>query len=341
MSARLRPVAISVPGKLLLSGEYAVLDGAPAIVSCVDRFCDAQAVPAAQHSVTVTGPEAFSDAFELVNGEVHWASGADSPARQMLATLLRALPPVGPMALTIDSTAFYSGKRKLGLGSSAAVAVAAGTVLAGASGYADAMQTIADAHAVFQGGQGSGADIYTVARGGTVLYKRPPTVPAIYSSVSWPAGLIALPIACPVAASTKDRIRRFARWREQHTDSGHAVAALGAAATAVASVWRRGDAPAVLAALRAFTQQMQSVAEAANLEYMLGGHEALTELARAYDIVYKPCGAGGGDFGVALAVDSQALADFSTAASDAGFDVPTMSVVGNAPILRSVSAGDF
>jgi mevalonate kinase len=39
-------------------------------------------------------------------------------------------------------------------------------------------------------------------------------------------------------------------------------------------------------------------------------------MAAATGITYKPCGAGGGDIGIALTSDKEALSRFCTAASD-------------------------
>jgi len=40
------------------------------------------------------------------------------------------------------------------------------------------------------------------------------------------------------------------------------------------------------------------------------GHAELAEMATARDIVYKPCGAGGGDIGVVFAADEESVVDF-------------------------------
>ncbi|MEO0574922.1 MAG: hypothetical protein AAF004_05615 [Pseudomonadota bacterium] len=330
----LRPVAIRVPGKLLISGEYAVLGGAPAIVTCVDRYCDASAVPADEYVVTVTGPESFTDGYRMIEGRVEWASGATSRARDMLGALLCAFPPVAPLALTIDSSAFYAADRKLGLGSSAAVAVATGTVLAGASGHADALHRIEAAHHAFQGGLGSGADVYAIALGGCVQFER--TSDAVkYRAVRWPEGLHALPVSAANAASTIDRVTRFQHWLDDARGT-QPVDTLAADAAQVATAWRSGDVNGVLSALSAFTTTMLQIDSLAGLDYTDGGHAQLLPVAEQCGVVYKPCGAGGGDFGVALSASASALDAFAAEAGKLGFDLPDMGLTNNAPTLRSV-----
>ena len=77
------------PGKVVISGAYAVLEGAPAIVAAVDRYAVAD---------TARAPDFVSD-------EVRVALG-------------------GRRAPLVDASALRADGRKLGLGSSAAILVA-------------------------------------------------------------------------------------------------------------------------------------------------------------------------------------------------------------------------
>src|SRR5215468_7013869 len=105
MSRRERAVMIATaPGKLILTGEYAVLDGAPAIVVAVDR----RAI--ARRNATPRGSSPF---LVAVAEEIAARRGASDPAAR------------AALEVSVDSTAFYNRAQKLGLGSSAAVTVAA------------------------------------------------------------------------------------------------------------------------------------------------------------------------------------------------------------------------
>src|SRR5687767_8580508 len=94
----------TAPGKLILTGEYAVLAGAPAIVVAVDR----RAV--ARRNATPRGSSPFLLAVAV---EIAERRGAADPAAR------------AALEISVDSTAFYDRMTKLGLGSSAAVTVAA------------------------------------------------------------------------------------------------------------------------------------------------------------------------------------------------------------------------
>src|SRR5207249_2288668 len=111
VDARVRPwrggaVALrsTAPGKVLWSGEYAVLDGAPAIVMAVDRRARAWIEPA---------PVRLSPFLEAARAEIAAHHGSASPAT-WAASHVR-----------VDSAAPADAGRKLGLGSSAASTVAA------------------------------------------------------------------------------------------------------------------------------------------------------------------------------------------------------------------------
>src|SRR5207302_7834013 len=98
----------TAPGKLILTGEYAVLDGEPALVIAVTRRAIA---------TQTKGPRGSSPFLAAVADELAERGLRDAAERAM--------------AIAVDSKAFYDAPRagsapiKLGLGSSAAVTVAA------------------------------------------------------------------------------------------------------------------------------------------------------------------------------------------------------------------------
>ena len=94
----------TAPGKLILTGEYAVLEGAPALVVAVDRRVVAR---------RRTGPAGSSPFLVAVADELGRRFGGDHPATR------------AAFEIVVDSRAFFVGPLKIGLGSSAAVTVAA------------------------------------------------------------------------------------------------------------------------------------------------------------------------------------------------------------------------
>jgi phosphomevalonate kinase len=317
----------SAPGKLVIAGEYAVLHGAPAIAVAVE-------VRARAHIDRLAGPQS-----ELV-GEgdeglwsFTWAQGA-APAwlaappegrgrilESVLAVLhgRGALPPELPaLAVRLDSSRFFRGKgavrSKLGLGSSAAVTVAlAGALLDSFSpGLVSAPRVIEvalEAHRRLQGGAGSGIDIAAAGAGGVVSLSRGTEGDAAWQELRFPAGLHWLALWTGHSASTTEMLARFERFRETqpqlftaHLDDLCAIsaAALGA--------WDRGDIANLLCALAAYDAGLRRLDRDAAIGIYSPAHHRLAELARRNGAIYKPSGAGGGDFGLALA-DSARVVD--------------------------------
>ena len=93
---------VAAPGKIFLVGEYAVLDGGVAVLAAVSRYAVAQYVPGTEPQSAVVG-EAVKHSLTAI-GEAS-----------------AALP---PGSVLVDTDAFCQGKFKIGLGSSAATAVA-------------------------------------------------------------------------------------------------------------------------------------------------------------------------------------------------------------------------
>ena len=143
-------VRVEAPGKIVLVGEYAVLDGAPAVVAAVDRGVVCQAVAAAERSVhTPDGDDRFVsaalDAVDAPPGEYRFS------------------------AWNPTSTA-----SKAGLGGSAAATVAAivaARALAGAPHAPDVVHPIAHrVHHAVQG-SGSGIDVAASVHGGVLRFE--------------------------------------------------------------------------------------------------------------------------------------------------------------------------
>lgn len=315
---------MQAPGKMMLCGEYAVLDGAPAVLACAGPMVTAR-LEAIEHSPSIVETRLDTDQYWhfSFDDELRWAK----PNPPMLIdALLREFPPLEPCRLSVDSSAFFAEGRKLGLGSSAAVAVAVGTAL-GAAIDAEAVAKMASAHRAFQGGSGSGADVHAIATGGVVQFEQG-------AATSLPApgnGLQIQPIIAMASVSTVDRIARFRSWQQVAPDADGRLEGLGACARELVRWWQAGDNPAIMQGFRDYLAQMSEVSDAAGLDYLGGGHAQLVQLAQDCGVAYKPCGAGGGDLGFAVALDAEQMQRFRRQAEDAGFTAPVWPVGTVAP----------
>jgi phosphomevalonate kinase len=256
------------PGKIVLSGAYAVLTGAPAIVSAVSRYVTADTE---RHATFVTA-------------EVQAALSPDEQAPWFDASELR------------------EGERKLGLGSSAAILVASLFALEEkrAVGYSRVQQIhvvlgrAVLAHKKAQGG-GSGVDVAASTLGGTFVYRLGPTG-AGSRPVKLPADLQVEVWTCPTSASTRELLAAVARLAELAPPL-HARwlgAQILAANDAALSAERR-DAVGLISALRAQQRALSGLGQAAAVPIVTPELAALAAPAEAEGGVLLPAGAGGGD----------------------------------------------
>jgi phosphomevalonate kinase len=270
------------PGKLVLSGAYAVLSGAPAIVTAVSRYVIADT----------------SRPAELVTDEV-----------------AAALAP-GQRAPAFDASQLREAGRKLGLGSSAAILLASLFALERdadpsleASGLRRALFTRAlAAHRQAQGG-GSGVDVAASCFGGTLVY-RLGSAGVELRPVALPAQLIVEVWVCPTSASTRDFIAAV-KALELRAPSEHA-ALLGAQAKAsvqAAAALEAADPRAFIAALGAQHRALRALGSAAAIAIVTPELAESFPMAEAQGAVLLPAGAGGGDIAlfVGLAPSSSAL----------------------------------
>ena len=315
-----------MPGKLMLTGEYAVLGGAPAVLVSVDRRVTARGERLAGTAgrVTARAGGTLGGEFQWRDDRLHWSPAEAAGDLRLVAHLLAEFVPGEGWVLEIDSSAAFAAGRKLGIGSSAAVAVALGAVLAGDLEPAT-VRRIAAAHRRFQGGLGSGADIHAVAQGGAVIW---PGRDASAEPRPVPNGLHLCPVLGTASASTVDRVARFERWAAQAPAGAGALQDL---AEQAASVWRRASTDGIIRALRDYRACMLDLSERAGLEYLAGGHAARVAATETGEVVYKPCGAGGGDVGIAAATDPAALAAFVADVRHAGGQVPDWTLGVSAP----------
>ena len=254
------------PGKLVLSGAYSVLEGAPAIVTAVDRYV-------------------YAD--------------SSRPARIVTPEVRAALPDAE--APDFEASALRDDGRKLGLGSSAAILVAS---LAAAdarhfgteqelrqSVFAGALT----AHRQAQGG-GSGVDVAASTWGGTLIAARSPTGGLQLEAAELPSGLVVEAWASQISASTPELLAAVARWRA-HSPSEYAelMGALGSAAARAAAALRSGQVLELIAELARQRVGFSALGRAAGVAIVTPEVEQLALATGPCAAAVLPSGAGGGD----------------------------------------------
>ncbi len=306
----------SAPGKVVLAGEYAVLAGAPALAMAVNRRARVtlEAGTGDGWRMTTPGFRSGETRFSALDSE----HAADDVLALPGAVFAGATLPSAAGRLRIDTNALHDEEsgRKLGLGSSAAACAALMAArLALETKTDNGQQTLFArthaAHRDFQSGRGSGVDVATAVYGG-VLTHRMQTMPR---SERWPDGLQVALLWSGQPASTTRRLRTF-----EQTAADPALDDLSAAAEAIATQWRAGDSREIQEGLANYAAALADFDRRTRLGIFAAGHDDVAALAAGYEsVVYKPCGAGGGDIGAAFSTDPDALATFSEAAAELGF----------------------
>lgn len=280
----------------MVAGEYAVLSGASALVVAVDARARAR--------------------LSAVGGDGSRPLADDSPARkalppEVLLTLREAERALGvsPMDLTIDTSALRDrtgeGDRKLGLGSSAAGAVAAAAAVFASAGIDPSTARDRIFAAALAGHRavaphGSGADVASAAHGGLLRYRREGDVVEI-ESLAMPRSLRAMLVWTGVPVRTSelvDRVRASAVCDARA--HGAAIDAIRDAAIALDHAFTRDDAAAIVLATRAHHDAMRALGELADAPIVTPSLARLAEIIAACGGASKPSGAGGGDVAIAF-----------------------------------------
>jgi len=320
----MKVIRATAPGKLVVVGEYAVLQGGPAIVSAVDRRAVAEFV--GSESIALSELRISNDGrryrFEIHKGSVQWR---DNPGEQ--GALLEAavqefadrgldIASLAPFSLQLCSQSFYAdGSRKLGLGSSAAVAVAlTGCLQQAISGVTDCDTALA-VHRKFQRNSGSGIDVCASYHGGNQAVRN-----GEVTALVWPPEVFRLPVWTGVTASTPLMLSALAKFAaEQPQQHNDLLSVLSAHAGGAVHACEQSDAAMLQAALRDFSVALHELDAATGLGIWSAEHLELERLAAQAGLSYKPSGAGGGDFGLAIGTDPEAALKFRALVAEAGF----------------------
>lgn len=288
----------SAPGKALLCGEYAVLDGAPAVVAAVNR------------RVVAT-----------------WSDEARSMPPEVVATLERARAKCGhvPGVLHVDVSQLQHDRVKLGLGSSAAAAVAAAGAVFATHGHDlsdlrvknEVFACACDGHATVAP-QGSGVDIAASTFGGFLRFARLGDDVEL-EALTPPADLAIRLVWTGRAARTSSLVAKVRELQERDRH-GYAkvMGRLQALASEFANAFAGRNADEVVRAGASYFDAMDALGKAAGAPIVEGRLAEASRVATRFSGSAKPCGAGGGDVAIAFFADAEAARRFELACEGEG-----------------------
>ena len=297
---------VAAPGKLLLTGSYAVLEGAPAVVCAVNRL----AIAGGESTGAAVSPEV--EAARTAMNET-WA------------------------APSLDVSSLFSGDLKLGLGSSAAAVVAAlgywavkgGQDLKGATVRRAIFERARAAHAKVQSG-GSGVDIAASVYGGVLrfcLNREPAPAPSLAPLPAPAIHPVSLPPQLRVDTYWSGKSVRTSdmRARVDALKAGRAgvwaarMADLASAAEDAVTAIDRRDGRGFVDAARASERGLTALGRDADAPIVPPYVRDLVRMAEEEGAAFLPSGAGGGDVFVRLGLEPPS-AHFSAEARALGLE---------------------
>jgi phosphomevalonate kinase len=289
---------VRAPGKILLAGAYAVLEGAPALVMAVDRYA-------------------------VADGSLR----AARPTPEVLAAMTSDEAP------EVDAASLRSGDSKLGLGSSAAMLVASLGVRFAAGGADLRTPAVRDAlferarasHARVQNG-GSGVDIAASVYGGALAYTLLPGHPPKREPLSLPRDVEIEVYWCGEPATTMrmrervDALRiRDARLHARRLET------VASASREMIDAARRDDSAGFVAGACRSANGLLALGKDADAPVVPPGLVPLVALAEREGFAFSPSGAGGGDVFVLIGIVG-ATSSLRSSARAAGLSVLPMRI---------------
>ncbi|WP_428099071.1 mevalonate kinase family protein [Candidatus Rariloculus sp.] len=297
------------PGKLVVLGEYAVLDGAPALAIAVDRHCRASIGPSADTDCHLETRAPAPARISRAPGEPTGVALVD-----LVCAQTGGLQRIKPWRAVLDSADLFCAGDKLGLGSSAAALCAWAGVwaaYAGAAGLSACeldVECLVRMHRAFQRGAGSGLDVAASLTGGAIEFRLHSEARPNVSTVRLPNSVGLACIFTGSAASTPSLVAHYREWATQVPKAADrqrqamtTVAENGCAAA------RNDDAEGFLEAVSDYGRCLDALGKAMGADIVTAEHREIETTSKQHGVAYKVSGAGGGDLGIAFSSEPDAL----------------------------------
>ena len=307
----------SAPGKLVLLGEYAVLEGAPGVVMAVNRRVRVRVKALSRGQLCSLGT------YMPHLKSLQFAPDKDSGVG-ILDAVRAQLKPECSFKADIDSAAFFSPEgQKYGLGSSAAVICALYAALSrltpGANEGLPKLSNLLEVQQNVQGG-GSGIDLAASLQGGILKYRRRDSKGAVLSPLEWGSRILLSCVFTGVATKTADML---VKWRAFKGDNSAGYRRLygemAAVAAAGCSAFEQSNPGGLVRAIGHYGELLGELGTAMKVDLVTAAHRHLRTLAEDCGGAYKPSGAGGGDVGFGCFTDPGGLLAFNAAVDAAGY----------------------
>ncbi len=336
---------VHAPGKMIVLGEYAVLEGAPALVCAVDRWAEVRLAPREGAEFVVESPSLGIDAEPFVvtpKGHIRFNPSLEESRKKRLsffrtifelvwAYLNERQMKLPALTAALNTDDFYSPSlhAKLGFGSSAALTVALVYALLKYMdrnfGLTEIYGLAYRAHHEAQGKIGSGIDIAASTFGGRLIYRMATAsapAPEIPQRVAPWDELRMLTVWTGKSASTQQFVQGVNQLRDINPALyAQLIERLSNLSVAGCTAYENKQLDEFLTIVGDYYSAMKELGETSGMPIISDSHERIAAEAAAAGLAYKPSGAGGGDIGLVFGRDDEGVADFSRRIQELGFRV--------------------
>lgn len=334
-------IQVSAPGKLILLGEYAVLEQAPCLVSAVQRDCIVQIKPRVGHWFSIDSSRSKVPNVECVltdEGDFRFKNELSTDGYKRLRFVLSTLKHVLQQAEHLDSSAsifintdqFFHrpSEQKLGLGASAAITVSLMEALIKFTGrqlddqerYHQAFQI----HRNAQGGLGSGMDIAASSTGGIIEYqmRSDMALGGAITPVEWPRNLQMIPVWAGHSASTQNMVQQVQAFQDANPNQYDSIMEpMIKLSETGCRAFKSNDVEGFLDVVLEYVDREQELGAASGADIISEVHRDIGNIVHQAGGSYKPSGAGGGDIGVAFCQGEEAFLAVKRALEKSRFDI--------------------
>lgn len=323
-------ISTKTPGKLIILGEYAVLEGAPSLVASTNRFANAIFkksedglfkikapsinVPLLKFLIDDEGKVKFIDkSFEKVMEKLSlFVAIFEHTARKLTEKGIK----IPPLEIFLDTYDFYYTQSllKLGLGSSAAITVSLITGLLSANlvdpndiSRETILKLAIDTHKKAQGNIGSGIDIVTAVYGGILKYQIKNNEIS-FQKLKMPENLYYATIWSGKSASTTGYVKKFYEFKKKKANEfNKLIEQMTEVSGNGIDAFEKGELTIFLEKYDEYYHLLKSLNNYLSLPVITPEHNLIHDVCHKNGVVYKSSGAGGGDLGIAFSLSKENL----------------------------------
>ncbi len=321
-------IQVSIPGKIVISGEYAVLDGAPAIVSTLKQKVNITIQKSDKnHNIYTTSVLQGVFPFTMDDdANVLWLEADPGVFGLLLQHAFKILKPKlkENLWIAVDSSEFFRTTKdgtaiKLGIGSSAAVSVGITQALSQYQAIRSSPENLLtqanSIHQGLQGKQGSGIDVACCfADQGVIECTKDSVKNHTWSILNWPNGLHLKALTTSQYGSTNRLVANYQRASNLYPkEFKSALDQFLDITQSLSNAWKSEDVDLIIDLLRAYDVHIKKLDKIGGIGIYTQVHADIQNIASTHNVFYKPSGAGGGDIGLAFSSSLDALSDFSDA----------------------------